>query len=352
MRGPTQQEIGAALGLSQGTVSRALRDPGTARVSAENKRRIRLYLAERARADEARAAGGRALALVPAAAEANGNGNEVLRLALPAAEVAAAALGLDLTVRSYATGSELPALQQTGDHRGLLLAGYLPPALLEHLCAAGPVVLLGQSPQPDVPCDAVGIDNLGGVVRAVRHLIAHGHRRIAWYGPDFHANRSDRVVQTNISERQAGWHAGHLACGLAPDARLCCLVSDDPAARGALTFQHTRDVLDHLRQLAEPATAVICYNDDFARHVVRTAIDQGLRVPYQLSVVGFRSTVGGDRGRPRLTTITQHAEEVGRLAVHRLLQRIRGDDTPPLRLACATTLLDGATVHRRGDRDD
>ena len=347
MRGPTQQEIGVALGLSQGTVSRALRDPDTSRVSSENKRRIRQYLAERSQAAEERAVGGRILALVPAGTQSHGS--EVLSRALPAAGVAAAARGLVLETRGYAEEGDLLALTRTGDHRGLLVTGHVAPAVLARLCAAGPVVLFGQSPQADTPCDAVGVDNLGGMVQAVRHLVGRGHRHIAWYGPDFHASRSDRVTQTNISERHAGWHQGHLLCGIAPDARLVCVVSDDPAARGEVLFQHTRDVLRHLQELG--ATAVVCYNDDFARHVVRTAVDHGLQVPRDLSVVGFRSTVDGDSGRPRLTTVGQVAEDVGSLAVRRLHERIMGDDAAPLRIACGTVLVPGATVHHLRSRE-
>ena len=76
-------------------------------------------------------------------------------------------------------------------------------------------------------------------------------------------------------------------------------------------------------------TAIVCYNDVGAIGTIRALIDRGLRVPEDVSVVGFDDIEGAAFHNPRLTTIRQPLHEMGIVAARILLQRIRGRETFP-----------------------
>jgi DNA-binding LacI/PurR family transcriptional regulator len=75
----------------------------------------------------------------------------------------------------------------------------------------------------------------------------------------------------------------------------------------------------------EPSTAVLCFSDAIAAGVVRTAADLGLRVPAELSVVGFDDNPLAARMRPALTTVRQDVTAKGRAAAAALTAAIERD---------------------------
>jgi LacI family transcriptional regulator len=76
-------------------------------------------------------------------------------------------------------------------------------------------------------------------------------------------------------------------------------------------------------------TALICYNDVAAIGAIRAFMDRGLRVPEDISVVGFDDIQGASYHNPSLTTIRQPLNQMGIVAARILLQRIRGEATFP-----------------------
>jgi LacI family transcriptional regulator len=144
----------------------------------------------------------------------------------------------------------------------------------------------------------------------MRHLLALGHRRIAAItGPRGWVATEDR---------RRGYHAALAAAGILPDPALE-LDSDFEIGGGR---EHTRRLLD----LAEPPTAIFAFNDNLAIGAIQAARSRGLRVPEDLSVVGFDDVEHATIVTPALTTVRQPLAEMGRTAVSllvRLLERQR-----------------------------
>ena len=191
--------------------------------------------------------------------------------------------------------------------------------------------------RPDVasPFPAVCVDDRLGVAQAVRHLVGLGHTRIA------HVSGPSEFLHSR--HRREAWASAVKEAGL-PRGRL--VTSDFTAAGGA---KATARLLD----LAEPPTAIVYANDVMAIAGLGVAHNRGLRVPRDLSVVGFDGTELARYVHPVLTTISTNPFSWGQAAGSMLLEVIdRGDsravtdvDLPPGRLEVhASTARPG---HRR-----
>lgn len=187
-----------------------------------------------------------------------------------------------------------------------------------------PLVFVDQAPLPGSP--GVLLDDAGGGRLAVEHLLALGHRDIAVLTMDPTVT-APRWRTTPIAEnpnhvareRTSGAVAALEAAGLT--ARILD-VSDNRAADVAAGA----DLL-----LADPQrpTAVVCFSDLMAATLVRRAGAAGVRVPQDLSVVGFDDSVLAVSVTPQLTTLRQDFVAKGRLAARALgeqLARARGDE--------------------------
>lgn len=170
-----------------------------------------------------------------------------------------------------------------------------------------PVVVTDrQVDHPDI--DSVLVDNVGGARAACMHLTDLGHTRIA------HA-AGDRLARTG-QDRCCGYRLALEQAGLPYDPGL--------VGWGDFTFASGYSLAQSLLGRSPRPTAIFAANDQMAFGVMRAAEDAGLRVPEQLSIVGFDDIQMAGVIRPGLTTVRQPAYEMGRLAMSMLLERIRG----------------------------
>ncbi len=181
--------------------------------------------------------------------------------------------------------------------------------------------------------DQVLADNLGGGYEATRHLLELGHRRIACItGPS---------QVTPSAERVTGYRRALEAREMAPDPELV-LAGDFRHAGG---FRAARTLLG----LDQPPTAIFACNDMMALGVLAAAHELGVRVPGELSLVGFDDIALDELVVPRLTTICQPAYEMGSLAAALLLKRLEEPDRPVERQILETYLVErestGPVVH-------
>jgi LacI family transcriptional regulator len=177
--------------------------------------------------------------------------------------------------------------------------------------------------QLDVGIPVVSAANSSGATQATSHLLELGHRRIGVIsGPE---------GWTASEERLRGHHAALAGAGVLPDPRLVAYsnfrVDGGLAAAGPL--------LD----AAERPTAIFAFNDSMAIGVMQAARARGLRLPTDLSVVGFDDTTESMIVYPALTTVRQPLAEMGRTAVSILLRQIENRRFEPLRVELETKLI-------------
>jgi len=150
---------------------------------------------------------------------------------------------------------------------------------------------------------SIEIDNVDGGRQATRHLLDLGHRRIAHIaGP---------ATEWDAVERQSGYEQALHQADLIVNPAL--IIRGDSQPEGGLL------AMQQFFSLADPPTAVFCYNDATALGAMQAAHAAGLRIPQDLSIVGFDDIALAPFFAPPLTTIDQHKREMGILAVQMVL---------------------------------
>lgn len=187
-----------------------------------------------------------------------------------------------------------------------------------------PLILLDPvgSSEPSIP--TVGATNWSGGLTATRHLLKLGHTRIGFIGgpADIQCTR----------ERHEGYLAAHREFGIEPDPRL--VRYGDFMLSGGLA--HGGSLLDE----PDPPTAIFAGADAQAAGVYQAAVARGLRIPQDLSVVGFDDTAICTMLAPPLTTVRQPLADMAAEAVRLIAQeRTRVGSSRGRRVELATTLI-------------
>ena len=197
-------------------------------------------------------------------------------------------------------------------------------AELRTLQAHGYPFVVADPRQPlDEGIPAVSATHVAGARAATEHLLALGHRRIALITgtPGWMATE----------ERLAGYRTALVAAGLTPVAEL--------VVEGHFTTETGHAAALRLLDLTVPPTAIFASNDNMAVGAMRAVLERGLRVPDDISIVGFDDTELARNVFPRLTTVRQPLAELGRTAVSLLNRLIDGQRTEALRIELATRLV-------------
>jgi LacI family transcriptional regulator len=196
-----------------------------------------------------------------------------------------------------------------------------------------PTVIIGSNPRGD-HYSAVNLDNKGGGVEATRHLLSLGHQRLATItGP---------LAEDVSRDRLNGFQAALQASGyeVKPDQ---IVEGDWSATSGYRAFQV-------LWESYHP-TAIFAQNDRMAIGVIRAARDAGLRVPEDLSVIGFDDMPLASYFDPPLTTLRQDMMENGREAARLLLESIEQPDTEPGYRMLSTQIVIRNTTQKLNDTE-
>jgi len=194
----------------------------------------------------------------------------------------------------------------------------------EQLAAAGiPMVTLDPTGEPLHPVPSVGATNWSGGVAAARHLLDLGHRRIAaMCGP------ADYLC---AQARLDGFRAAMTAAGLRVDPGL--------VVQGRFYFEDGLRLGRDLLRRRKPPTAIVCGNDLQALGVYEAARELGVRIPTDLSVVGFDDIEFARWCGPALTTVRQPLIEMGATAASLVLTLAAGEAPGQTRVEVATTLV-------------
>jgi LacI family transcriptional regulator len=187
----------------------------------------------------------------------------------------------------------------------ILFAGRLDSARIAGFAQQVPVVVTGR--RVDVPgVFSLAVDDAEGARMATAHLIDLGHRRIAFIGGP--RDHPDAVA------RLSGYRQALEDAGIVFTQRL--------TAAGNFTEQGGLDAGERLLSLEEPFTAVFCANDQTAFGLQLALHRRGLRVPDDVSVVGFDDVAASAFFIPPLTTVRQPVDRMGELSAQALLVMI------------------------------
>ncbi len=161
----------------------------------------------------------------------------------------------------------------------------------------------------DPACDLVETAHMQGGLLAVRHLLSLGHKRIACIGGPTGVTSSEQRIE--------GWRMALAETGSAPNA-------DALLWRGGFTSQGGYEAMHAILRTEQKPSAVFVCNDLMAIGALRAAHESGVRVPDELSIVGFDDIELSAYTSPPLTTVAQPKERIGALAVDMLLERMGG----------------------------
>lgn len=159
------------------------------------------------------------------------------------------------------------------------------------------------------PLDSVAIDNVAGGLAATRYLLDLGHQTVHHLGGP--------TSSLDAPERADGWSQALRSAGASQYEPL----RGDWSARSGYELGH------RLAQMPE-VTAVFCANDQMSLGLLRALYERGIRVPDDVSVVGFDDIPESEFFMPPLTTVRQDFGELGRRALRLIVDRIDGDQAP------------------------
>jgi LacI family transcriptional regulator len=238
---------------------------------------------------------------VAVSAQARGERRPRARSATWAGELAAAGRQAVIAVVDELTAVELPALSRVGL----------------------PLVVIDPLNLPRAPVTSVGSTNFAGGLAATHHLLSLGHRRIAYIG-------GPATAACNQA-RMHGFRAAMEAAGVRiPKAYL---------RSGHFRYENGVDEGAVLLDLPQRPTAVFAGNDETAAGVIEAARARGLRVPEDLSVVGFDDTHVAQLASPPLTTVRQPLQEMGGVALRTAIRLAAGEKLESHHVELATTLV-------------
>jgi LacI family transcriptional regulator len=220
----------------------------------------------------------------------------------------------------------------------LLAAGVdgviLPPPLCDSrqtvnmLRSEGVTVLALATAKPMSDVSSVRIDDFEGALAMTRHLVALGHRDIAFIKGD--------PQHTPTQQRYEGFLAGMAEAGLS--------VRPDWVADGLFTYRSGLAAAEKLFEARLRPSAIFASNDDMAAAALAVAHGRQIAVPQDLSICGFDDTAVATTVWPELTTIHQPIAEMGRAAVALIVAEIQarraGGDPQPVHHRMDFTLMD------------
>lgn len=168
-----------------------------------------------------------------------------------------------------------------------------------------PLVLFDRE-LPRVSTDTVKVDSVLGGRLATEHLLGLGHRRIAIiHGP---------MVRSTGAERLRGYLLALRAAGLRPEPALI--------REGNFKQDSGRELTRKLLDLSPPPTALFCTNNLMTVGAIQTLQERGVRIPTDLSLVGYDDMEWWTLTHPPLTTVGQPVYDLGREAMRLLLAQI------------------------------
>jgi len=157
----------------------------------------------------------------------------------------------------------------------------------------------------EIQCDKIIIDDVGGAYKATNHLIEIGAKRIALI------TTQDYITVGSL--RKEGYLKALVSSGIAIDESLIYKIDDN------------KDLYEQIGQVINvpnPPDAILAVNEIYAAIALKASKAKGLKVPSDVAIIGFTSGLISEFTSPRLTSVEQHGDLMGRNAAELLINRI------------------------------
>ena len=162
----------------------------------------------------------------------------------------------------------------------------------------------------NTPYPSVRIDNSGASKTAIDYLISQGHKRIGVI--------SGLRDNPHTIDRLEGYKLALAQSEIPFEKQLI--------AEGDFTMQSGLNAVQHFIHMPQRPTALFCMNDEMAIGAIHGLKNNNIRIPDDMSIVGFDNIEFAKFSDPPLTTIAQPAEELGKIAMTMLLRKIEGEE--------------------------
>jgi len=176
----------------------------------------------------------------------------------------------------------------------------------------------------ELPVSCVAVDNRTAAERVVDYLVRLGHKEIATL-------TGDLKTQAGL-DRLDGFVKAMKARQLP--------VKDHYIRFGDFSLPSARAGAEALLTLKDRPTAIFVGSDEMALEVINVALAKGIRVPEELSVVGFDDNPIAAHGRIPLTTVRQPLSDMGRVGLEQLLQQLKSKNAHPTKTLLPTELVE------------
>ncbi|GII55884.1 LacI family transcriptional regulator [Planotetraspora thailandica] len=321
-RRATLATVAASAGVSVATVSKVLNGRSdvapTTRSLVESLLQQHDYVARRSEAT-----GGATIEL-EFDADINAYSTEIIQGAVDTgAEVG---VGVVVSIRRGAdrTSAWARGLVSVGRRAVIAVTAEMTARQLTALARANlPLVVVDPLNLPRTDVTSVGSTNFAGGLSATQHLLSLGHRRIAYLG-------GPATAACNQA-RMHGYRAAMEAAG-AP-------VTPGYVREGHFLYNDGVELGAELLDLPQVPTAIFAGSDETALGIIEAARARGLRIPEDLSIVGFDDTQVARMGSPPLTTVRQPLREMGSVAMRTALRLAAGEKIDSHHVELATELV-------------
>jgi LacI family transcriptional regulator len=216
----------------------------------------------------------------------------------------------------------IPDFLVQGKVDGMILLGRFPSQVIQNFCkASSPFLLLDSNVESAI--DSVISDGFTAEINVVNYLVSQGHKNIVMLAYD--------MEDYNIDLRVQGFLTGLEMCGL----------NGGPAnvIRGWLSHDDIYPALRDRMKSSTPPTAVVAVNDTLATAMIKRLRDDGIRLPEQLSIIGYDDDMVMVDGRPFLSTVRVNKKELGRVGAELILKRLSSREAPVVKLRLPTEFI-------------
>ena len=325
---PTSRDIAEIAGVSQATVSRALRNSPLVR--EETRKRVQQVARELNYFVNRNAAGLRthqsntiALLLFDETEGEDAQINPFFLSMLGYITRAAAGLGYDVLISMQKLTDDWHIEYQASNRAdGLILLGYgdylTYHEKIEALARANTRFMIWGPMIDEQPGHSIGCDNVDGGCQATQHLLSQGRRRIAFLG-------STSRRSPELASRYDGYCKALLDAGIQPDD----LLKVDAMSSEGEGYRATLELLSRNVEF----DAIFAVTDVIAIDAMRALEDNGLRIPDNIAVVGFDDISLAGHVTPALTTVRQDIRQAAEGLVHGIVGLIEGKPVESTQMA-------------------